>query len=121
MVYCCELSDFEETLWTYPTSKLEYYQKAYALKTSILGRVTSDHLLEQEEAIKKMSKESRKLKRDFNFAQAANLDPEKKVADLTDALKKCQDENKIAEDEKKVTEEALKEFEERPREATKDS
>jgi hypothetical protein len=100
MIYYCELSDFEETLWTYPTSKLEYYQKAYAFKTLILGRVTSNRLLEQEEAFKKMSRESKNLKRDFNLAQAANLDLEKKVVDLANALKKCQDEKKIAEDEK---------------------
>jgi hypothetical protein len=48
------------------------------------------------------------LKRDFNLAQAANVDLEKKVAELADALKKCQDEKKIAEDGKKVTEETLK-------------
>jgi chromosome segregation ATPase len=107
MIYCCELPDFEETLRTYLASKLEYYQKAYVLKISILGRVTSDRLLEQEEAIKKMSKESKKLKCDFKMAQAANLDLEKKVANLADAMKKCQDEKKIAEDEKKVAEEAL--------------
>jgi hypothetical protein len=80
--------DFEETLWKYTASELEYYRKAYALKSSILGRVTSDHLLEQEEAIKKMSRESKKFKRNFNLAQAPNLVLEKKVVDLADALKK---------------------------------
>jgi chromosome segregation ATPase len=54
-----------------------------------------------------LSKESKKLKRDFNLAQVAILDLEKKVAELALALKKCQDEKKIVEDEKKVTEEAL--------------
>jgi hypothetical protein len=58
--------------------------------------------VEQEEAAKKLSKESTKLKRDFNLAQATNLDLEKKVTELADALKKCQDENKIAEDGKRV-------------------
>jgi hypothetical protein len=47
------------------------------------------------------------LKRDFNLAQATNLDLEKKVAELADALKRCQDEKKIAEDWKRVVEEAL--------------
>jgi hypothetical protein len=47
--------------------------------------------VEQEEALKKTSRESKKLKRDFNLAQVANLDLEKKVAELADALKKCQD------------------------------
>jgi hypothetical protein len=63
--------------------------------------------VEQEEATKKLSKESRKLKHDFNLAQAANLDLDKKVAKLDEALKKCQDERKIAEDGKKVAEETL--------------
>jgi predicted nucleic acid-binding Zn-ribbon protein len=54
-----------------------------------------------------LSKESRKLKRDFNLAQTANLYLEKKVAELAEALKKCQDEKKILEDEKKATQDAL--------------
>jgi hypothetical protein len=45
--------------------------------------------VEQEEAAKKLSRESRKLKCDFNLAQAANLDLEKKVAKLAEALTKC--------------------------------
>jgi chromosome segregation ATPase len=98
---------FEATLRTYPASKLEYYQKTYALITSILGRVTSDRLVEQEEALKKMPKESKKLKREFNLAQVANLDLEKKVAELVEALKKCQDEKRVAEDEKKAAQGAL--------------
>jgi SMC interacting uncharacterized protein involved in chromosome segregation len=48
--------------------------------------------VEQEEATKKLSEEPKKLKRDFNLAQAANVDLEKKVAELANALKKCQDE-----------------------------
>jgi predicted nucleic acid-binding Zn-ribbon protein len=47
--------------------------------------------VEQEEALKKMSRESKKLKHEFNLAQVANLDLEKKVVELADALKKCQD------------------------------
>jgi chromosome segregation ATPase len=54
-----------------------------------------------------LSKESRKLKRDFNLAQATKLDLEKKVVELADALKRCQDEKKTAEDGKRVAEEAL--------------
>jgi hypothetical protein len=34
-----------------------------------------------------MSSESKKLKREFNLAQLANIDLENKVADLADALK----------------------------------
>jgi hypothetical protein len=41
------------------------------------------------------------------LAQSANLDLEKKVVELADALKKCQDEKKITEDGKKIVEEAL--------------
>jgi predicted nucleic acid-binding Zn-ribbon protein len=45
-----------------------------------------------------MSRESKKLKREFNLAQVVNLDLEKKVAELADALKKCQDEKKSTQD-----------------------
>jgi hypothetical protein len=58
--------DFEALLRTYPTSKIEEYQKAYALKASLLGNIASERLVEQEEATNKLSKEFRKLKRDFN-------------------------------------------------------
>jgi molecular chaperone DnaK (HSP70) len=110
LVFVTSVANFpysEETTRKYSASELEYYRKAYALKTSILARVTVDRLLQQE-AIKKMSRESKKLKCNSNLARAANLDQEKKVADLADALKKCQDEKKIVEDEKKVAEESLK-------------
>jgi hypothetical protein len=63
--------------------------------------------VEQEEATTKLSKESKKLKRDFNLAQAANVDLEKEVTELANALKRCQDEKKIAEDGKRVAEETL--------------
>jgi molecular chaperone DnaK (HSP70) len=111
LVFVTSVANFlysEETTRKYSASELEYYRKAYALKTSILARVIVDRLLEQEEAIKKMSRESKKLKCNSNLARAANLDQEKKVADLADALKKCEDEKKIVEDEKKVAEESLK-------------
>jgi hypothetical protein len=58
---------FKALLWTYPASKIEEYQKAYALKASLLGKDASERLVEQE-ATKKLSRESRKLKRDFNLA-----------------------------------------------------
>jgi hypothetical protein len=54
--------------------------------------------VEQEKMNKKLLEESNKLKRDFNLSQAANSGLEKKVAELADALKKCQDEKKVAED-----------------------
>jgi hypothetical protein len=64
-------------------------------------------LAEQEKATE-LSKESRKLRRTFDLAQAGNLDLEKKVAGLDEALKRCQDEKKIAEDGKKIAEEGKK-------------
>jgi hypothetical protein len=39
-----------------------------------------------------------KLDRDFNLSRAANVDLEKKVAELAEALKRCQDEKKVAEE-----------------------
>jgi hypothetical protein len=86
--------DFEALLRTYPASKIDEYQKAYALKASLLRKIPSERLVEQEEAAKKLTRESKKLKRDFNLAQAVNLNLEKKVAELADALKKCLDEKK---------------------------
>jgi Rad3-related DNA helicase len=47
---------------------------------------------------KQLSQESKELKRNFALAQSANLDLEKKVAELAEALKHCQDEKKIADD-----------------------
>jgi chromosome segregation ATPase len=99
--------DFEEALRKLPAFELDGFGKTYALKTSILRRVTVERLQEKEEAIQKMSSASKKLKREFDLAQAASIDLEKNVADLAEALKKCQDEKKIAEDEKKVAENAL--------------
>jgi predicted transcriptional regulator len=77
------------------------------LKASLLGKIASQRLVEQEEITKKLSEESKSLKRDINLAQAVNVDLEKKVAELVDALKKCQDEKMVAEDEKKVVEAAV--------------
>jgi hypothetical protein len=60
--------DFEALLRTYSASKLEYYQKTYALKASTLRKVAFERLVEQDEAVKKMSKEFKKHKREFNLA-----------------------------------------------------
>jgi seryl-tRNA synthetase len=100
-------ADFEALLWTYPASKIEEYQRAYSLKASLLGKIASQHLVEQEEITKKLSEESKKLKCDFNLAQAANVDLEKKVDELAEALKNCQDAKKIVDDGKKTAEEAF--------------
>jgi hypothetical protein len=99
--------DFEVLLQTYPASRIEEYQRAYSLKASLLGKIASQCLVEQEEITKKLSEESKKLKHDFNLAQAANLDLEKKVVELVEALKRCQDEKKITDDGKKIAEEAF--------------
>jgi predicted metallo-beta-lactamase superfamily hydrolase len=42
-------------------------------------------------------KSSKELKRNFALAQSANLDLEKKVVELAEALRVCQDEKKVAE------------------------
>jgi predicted nucleic acid-binding Zn-ribbon protein len=91
-------SEFEDLLRLYPASKIANYQKDYALKASMLGRIASERLIEQEKANEKLSQESKKLKRNFDLAQVANLDLEKNVAELAEALKQCQDGKKIAEE-----------------------
>jgi exonuclease VII small subunit len=55
-------------------------------------------LIEQEKANEKLSQHSKKLKRNFDLAEAANPDLEKKVAELDEALKQFQDGKKIAEE-----------------------
>jgi hypothetical protein len=57
--------DFEALLRTYPASKIEEYQRAYSLKASLLGKIASQRLVEQEEVTKKLSEDSRKLKREY--------------------------------------------------------
>jgi hypothetical protein len=42
------------------------------------------------------------------LAQAANVDLEKKVAELADALKRCQDEKQVTEDGKRAAKKPLK-------------
>jgi hypothetical protein len=54
--------------------------------------------VEQEKINNKLSEESKKLNRDFNLSRAANVDLEKKVAELAEALKRCQDEKKVVEE-----------------------
>jgi hypothetical protein len=62
----------------------------------MLGKVAIERLVDQEKTNKQLSQESKELKRNFALAQSANLDLEKKVAELAEALKVCQDEKKIA-------------------------
>jgi Rad3-related DNA helicase len=63
----------------------------------MIGKVAVERLAEQEKADKQLSQESKELKRSFALAQSANIDLEKKVAELAEALKTSQDEKKIAE------------------------
>jgi chromosome segregation ATPase len=74
----------------------------------LLGKIACEWLVEQEKVNKHLSKESKKLRRNFDLAQAANLDLEKKVAELTEALRQCQDGKKIAEE---ALEQSKKDFE----------
>jgi Rad3-related DNA helicase len=62
----------------------------------MLGKVAIERLVDPEKANKQLSQESKELKRNFALSQSANLDLEKKVAELAEALKVCQDEKKIA-------------------------
>jgi chromosome segregation ATPase len=90
-------SEFKDLLHSHSPSKLARFQKDYALKHSMLGKVAIERLAEQEKANRKLSQESKELKRSFALAQSANIDLEKKVAELAEALKTSQDEKKIAE------------------------
>jgi hypothetical protein len=64
-------------------------------------------LVEQEEITKKLFEESKKLKRDFNLAQTADVDLEKKVVELANSLRRCQDEKQVTEDGKRAAEKTL--------------
>jgi predicted nucleic acid-binding Zn-ribbon protein len=64
----------------------------------LLGKIASEQLVEQEKVNKQLYHESKKLRRNFDLAQAANLDLEKKVAELAEALGQCQDGKKITEE-----------------------
>jgi hypothetical protein len=64
----------------------------------MLGRVAAERLVEQEKVNTQLSQECKELKRNFALAQSVNLDLEKKVAELAEALKHCQDENKVADE-----------------------
>jgi Rad3-related DNA helicase len=63
----------------------------------MLGKVVVERLAEQEKVNKQLSQKSKELKRSFALAQSANIELEKKVAELAEALKISQDEKKIVE------------------------
>jgi DUF1680 family protein len=58
----------------------------------MLGKVAIERLVEQEKMNKQLSQKSKELKRSFALAQSANVELEKKVAELAEALKASQDE-----------------------------
>jgi hypothetical protein len=62
----------------------------------MLGKVAIERLVDQEKTNKQLSLESKELKRNFALAQSTNLDLEKKVAELAEAMMVCQDEKKVA-------------------------
>jgi hypothetical protein len=64
----------------------------------MLGKVATEQLIDQDKLNKQLSQESKELKRNFALAQSANLDLEKKAAELAEALKRCQDEKKVADE-----------------------
>jgi chromosome segregation ATPase len=84
------------------------YQEDYALKSSMLGKIVAEQLIGQENVNKQLFHESKELKRNFTLAQAANLDLEKKVAELAEALRQCQYGKKVAEE---ALEQSMKGFE----------
>jgi chromosome segregation ATPase len=58
--------------------------------------VVSERLLEKEELIGKLFGESNKLKRELNKALVSSVDLEQRISELTDSLKRCQDEKRPA-------------------------
>jgi Rad3-related DNA helicase len=62
----------------------------------MLGKVAVERLAEQEKVNKQLSQKSKELERSFVLAQSANIELERKVTELADALKISQDEKKVA-------------------------
>jgi DNA repair exonuclease SbcCD ATPase subunit len=63
----------------------------------MLGKVAIERLTEQEKVNKQLSQKSKELERSFALAQSTNVELEKKVAELAEALKISHDEKKVAE------------------------
>jgi cell division protein FtsB len=59
------------------------------LKASIIGKVVSERLLENDEIVKKLSGEYDKLKRELNTTHASSAELEEQISELVDSLKKC--------------------------------
>jgi chromosome segregation ATPase len=95
-------SEFKNLLHSYSPSKLARFHEDYTLKYSMLGKVAIERLSKQEKINEELSQKSKELERNFTLAQSTNLELERKVAELAEALKRSHD-------EKKVTEAALEE------------
>jgi DNA repair exonuclease SbcCD ATPase subunit len=89
---------FEDLLRSIPASELAVQRRDFTAKASISRRIACEPLIEQEKANKKLVEDHQKLSRNFKLSRAAKSDLEKKVSELAEALKKCQDEKKIAEE-----------------------
>jgi uncharacterized protein YeeX (DUF496 family) len=87
---------FEENARKLSSSELANFKKTYDLKASLVGKVVSERLLEKEELIGKLFGESNKLKRELNKALVSSVDLEQRISELTDSLKRCQDEKRPA-------------------------
>jgi myosin heavy subunit len=98
MVLFRDFSEFVDLLRSLPASEFASQRSDFAAKASISGRIVCECLIEQEKVNKKLVEDHRRLSRNFKLSRAANSDLEKKVSELAEALKKCQDEKKIAEE-----------------------
>jgi type IV secretory pathway VirJ component len=74
----------------------------------MLGKVAIERLSKQEKINEELSQKSKELERNFTLAQSTNLELERKVAELAEALKASHDEKKVAE---AALEESKKELE----------
>jgi hypothetical protein len=63
LLYLWNFSEFKNLLCSYPPSKLAKHQEDYALKSSMLGKIVAERLIEQEKVNTQLSQESKKLKR----------------------------------------------------------
>jgi type IV secretory pathway VirJ component len=81
----------------------------------MLGKVAIERLSKQEKINEELSLKSKELERNFGLAESTNLELEKKVSELAEALKRSQDEKKVAEaaleDSKKELEKVRKSHE----------
>jgi DNA repair exonuclease SbcCD ATPase subunit len=98
MVLFRDYSEFEDLLRSLLASEFAAQRRDFAAKASISGRIAFERLIVQEKANKKLLEDHQKLSRNFKLSRVANSNLEKKVSELADALKKCQDEKKIAEE-----------------------